>query len=234
MDQLLYSLYTVVFIALAVWSVILFRRSRRIGTLMIVLVMLAMVYENGILALGALIGHGALLEALSWGRFIGYAVFPPLLVIAGVELARHVGVTWAARPAARYGVWVVAFALGAFALFVEVLGRELEPSVLNDVVRYMWVSKGVPPLAVIIMNVLLIVCGFAIWRRTHNAILLLGALFLLAGDGLAAGRYVLGSGIELVFMAVVAAAEAWALGYRAQTAAPAEQPRLRERHAVGD
>lgn len=233
MDQLLYSLYTVLFIVMTGISLRLYLRSRSGGTLMVTLVSLAMVYENGILALGVVIGHGALLETLSWGRFVGYAVFPPLLVIAGVELARRAGVAWAARPLVRYGAWVAAFLLGAFALFVEVIGRELEPRVLNDVVRYMWVSKGVPPLTVIVMNVLLIVCGVAVWRKTHNAILLLGALFLLAGDGLAAGKYVIGSGVEVIFMAALLAAETWVLGYREATSR-ADAPRLREHLAVGD
>jgi hypothetical protein len=230
MDQFLYSLYTVLFVVLAAWTALLWRRSRSVGTLMALLVMLAMIYENGVLVLGVVIGHGPLLETLSWGRFIGYAVFPPLLVIGAVELARRVGVAWADRRAVRIGAWVAAFALAAFALFVEVLGRELEPRVLNDVVRSMWVSKGVPPLGVILMNMLLIVCGVAIWRKTRNAILMVGALFLLVGDGLAAGRYVFGSGIELAFMAFVAAAEAWALGLRSR---PASEPQI-ARHAVGD
>lgn len=234
MDQLLYTLYTLLFVVMTGVSLRLYLRSRSVGTLMVVLVMLAMVYENGILALGVVIGHGPLLEALSWGRFIGYAVFPPLLVIAGVELANRAGVGWAGRRFVRYGAWIVAVALAAFALFVEVIGRELEPRVLNDVVRYMWVSKGVPPLAVIIMNILLIVCGVAVWRKTHNAILLLVALFLFAGDGLAAGKYVIGSGVELIFMAALLAAESWVLGYREAISARVDVPRLRERRAVGN
>ncbi len=224
LDQLLYSVYSIAFIVLAGWSLRLWLRSHSVGTLMVFVVMLAMIYENGILALGVFIGHGSLLEALSWARFVGYAVFPPLLVISGVELAFRAGVDWAQRKEVRRGAWLLALALAAFALFVEVIGRELEPRVLNGVVRYMWVSKGVPPLAVILMNVVLVGCGFFIWRRTHNAILLAGAALLFVGDGLAAGKYVLGSGIELTFMVFLLAAEIWILHYVPQPRAAAEPP----------
>lgn len=233
MDQFLYSAYTIAFIILSVFTARVWMQSRSVGTLMLLLVMLAMIYEDGVLALGVVIGHGPALEALSWLRFIGYAAFPPLLVITGVELARRSGVAWADRRPVRIGSWIVAAALIAFALFVEVIGRELEPRVLNDVVRYMWVSKTVPPLGVIFMNIILIVLGIAIWRKTRYAGLLLSAGFLFIGDGLAAGRYVLGSGIELAFMAALLAIEIWAL-HREQEPTAATSGRRFAPSAAGD
>ncbi|MGQ9910556.1 MAG: hypothetical protein ACUVS2_17145 [Candidatus Flexifilum sp.] len=233
MDQLLYSLYTIAFIVLSAMTARVWLASRSVGTLMLLFVMLAMIYENGVLALGVVIGHGPLLEALSWLRFIGYAAFPPLLVITGLDAARRSGVAWADRRAVRLAAWVVTAALIAFALFVEVIGRELEPRVLNGVVRYMWVSKGVPPLGVILMNLILIGFGFAIWRQTRYAGLLLGAGFLLIGDGIAAGRYVLGSGIELIFMAALLAVEVWVVQHR-QQAQPVSAARQFAPGAAGD
>ncbi|MCS7072666.1 MAG: hypothetical protein NZM00_14260, partial [Anaerolinea sp.] len=70
MDQLLYSLYTIAFIVLSAMTARVWLASRSTGTLMLLIVMLAMIYENGVLALGVVIGHGPLLEALSWLRFI--------------------------------------------------------------------------------------------------------------------------------------------------------------------
>lgn len=228
MDQFLYSVYTVTFIVLTAWSFRVWQQSKSIGTLMMVLVNAAMIYENGILALGVLIGHGALLEALSWGRFIGYAVFPAFLVITGLDLAKRSGAKFAANRNVWMGAWVFVFALIAFALLVEVIGRQLEPRELNGVIRYMWVNKGVPPLGVILMNMSLIGLGVVVWRKAHSPILLLGSTFLLAGDGIAAGRYVLGSGIELCFMVALLAAEIWMLRHYL-----APQARLQTR-AVGD
>ena len=234
MDQLLYTLYTVIFVALSVWAARLWWQSRQIGTLVVLIVMLAMIYENAVLALGVVIGHGSLLEALSWGRFVGYAVIPPLLVVSSAELARRAGVAWAGRREVRIGAWVVALTLAAFALFVEVIGRQIEPRIYNDVVRYMWVSKGVPPLGVILMNLIVIGLGFAIWRKSRYAGLLLAGIFLFFGDGMAAGQYVIGSGIEMAFMVVVVSAEAWALGHFDRRAAPAVLQSRAQTHAVGD
>jgi len=232
MDQVLYSLYTVIFIVLTGWSFRVWRQSKSIGTLMVVLVNAAMIYENGILAVGVLIGHGSLLEALSWGRFIGYAVFPAFLVISALDLAKRSGAQFAARRNVWIGAWVFVFALIAFALLVEVIGRQLEPRELNGVIRYMWANKGVPPLGVILMNISLIGFGVVVWRKAHSPILLLGAIFLLVGDGIAAGRYVLGSGIEMIFMIALLAAEIWMLRHIAADQS-ATQARLQTR-AVGD
>lgn len=221
MDQLLYTAYALIFVALSIWAWQLYLHSRNVGTLMTLVVSAAMVYENGILALGVLIGHSPLLEALSWLRFIGYAVIPPLLVISGLEMASRVGVGWAQRPVVKRGAWLLALALAASALFVEVIGRQLEPRILNDVVRYMWVNKGVPPLAVILMNAALIGFGFAMWRKAHYPLLLLGSVLLFVGDGLAAGKYVIGSGVELAFMVFIIVSEAWVLVHQMPQAQPA-------------
>lgn len=226
MDQFLYTVYTLAFIGLTAWAGKLWLRTRDAGTLTLFIVSGAMIYENGILAAGVVIGHGAALEALSWLRFVGYAVVPPLLVITGLGMAQRTGVAWANRRDVQIAAWLVTLALAAFALFVEVYGRALEPRVLNGVVRYMWVSKSIPPLAVILMNVILIGFGAAIWRRTHNAALFLTAVLLFMGDGAAAGRYVVGSGIEIVFMTLLIIIQAWTLHYQPSAPVRAGDARL--------
>ncbi|MBK8020763.1 MAG: hypothetical protein IPK19_04870 [Chloroflexi bacterium] len=211
MDQFLYSAYTVILIVLTALTARIWLRTRSVGTLMMLLVNAALIYENGVLALGVVIGHGPLLESLSWLRFIGYAAFPPLLVISGLDMARRSGVTWAGDRRVRIGGWVVAAALIVLGLAVEVFGRALEPRVMNGVVRYMWMTKGIPPMAVILMTLMLIGIGLALWRQTRFAGLFVGSLLLLVGNGLAAGKYVLGSGIEMAFMTVLLYCEVWVL-----------------------
>jgi len=213
MDQILYILYTVAFVALSVWAGRLMVQSRHLGTLLVLIVMLAMVYENAVLALGVVIGHGDALFTLTWGRFIGYAVFPPLLIVSTLALAERVGVPWAGQRRTKLAAWAWALGLIAFALLVEVLGRELVPRELNGVVRYMWATKGIPPLAVIFMNLTLIGLSVAIGRRSGYWALLLGCILLFVGNGAAAGLYVLGSSVELLFMGFIVASEAWVLGY---------------------
>lgn len=237
MDQFLYNLYTLMFIGLSIWSVQLWWRTRSIGTLMTAALMIALLYENIVLALGTAIGHGPVLEVLSYGRFIGYAVFPPLLIISAVEMARRVGVRWAMRPAARVVGWVAALALITLALGVEVIGRELGPVVLNDVVRYMWVVKGVPPIAVILMTFVMIGISVAIWRKVGYPWLLIGSIFLLVGAGATAGKYVLGAGVELIFMMFVAYSELWVFKWQHAAHAdtrPFEAPEADYASAIGD
>ncbi|MBK8021289.1 MAG: hypothetical protein IPK19_07590 [Chloroflexi bacterium] len=58
MDQFLYSAYTVILIVLTALTARFWLRTRSVGTLMMLLVNAALIYENGVLALGVVIGHG--------------------------------------------------------------------------------------------------------------------------------------------------------------------------------
>ncbi|MBK8021290.1 MAG: hypothetical protein IPK19_07595 [Chloroflexi bacterium] len=146
-----------------------------------------------------------------------------------MDMARRSGVTWAGDRRVRIGAWVVAAALIVLGLAVEVFGRALEPRVLNGVVRYMWMTKGIPPMAVILMTLMLIGIGLALWRQTRFAGLFVGSLLLLVGNGLAAGKYVLGSGNEMAFMTVLLYCEVWVLHHQPA----AEQIPLEQRFAQG-
>lgn len=212
-DSLLYTVYILVFIVLSAWTGLLTMRSRTIGTAVLSFVNLTMIFENAVLALGGAIGHSDALLALSWGRFIGMATVPPLLIVCAVEIARRTGIGWANRPTVRYGAWAVAVGLSGLGVLMQLRGLDLVPRVLNGVVRYMSATKMAPPIPIIIMSVIVVGVGLHVWRRTGNAALFLGAAIVFVGDALTAGQYALGSGVETLFMVLFVVAESWSLGH---------------------
>ena len=54
-------------------------------------------FDNAILGLGAMIGIGDTILSLNMVRYAFHAVGTPLLMIAGITLARNRSITWALR-----------------------------------------------------------------------------------------------------------------------------------------
>ena len=70
MDQILYMLFTFAYIALLIWGLKgIHAQEVSKWTSVVYLVVMALIYDNGILAIGHWIGEGALLENLNAVRF---------------------------------------------------------------------------------------------------------------------------------------------------------------------
>jgi len=229
MDMLLYALYTLAFAWVTGHAMRIAVRSKNIGSWLLVVVSAAMIFENSVLALGEAFGFGTTLETLSWMRFLGLALFPPLLIITGFEMVHRCGLPWARLTWVRISVGLLTAALMIIGL-IQLGTIQLVPKTVNDVVRYVASPKLPPPIPVIVMSLIIIGFGFAIYRRTGAYLLLVGGIFLLLGDALAAGVYSLGSAVETVFMVVMLVTEMWVVRHTSEfLTAAAEKDNL---HAV--
>ncbi|GAB3477086.1 hypothetical protein [Nocardiopsis coralliicola] len=137
-----------------------------------------LVYDNGIVALGAAIGEGALLEGLNYPRFVVHALFTPLLVITAVGLARRSGAPWAQGRGVHAAFCAVAAALVAYGIGFEVAGLELVPQTEGDALRYSG-AEAAPPVPAAAAILIVIGVGLALVRRGGLA-LLLGAAAMFA------------------------------------------------------
>src|SRR5690625_1809936 len=88
MYTLLYLLAALILAGLAVPLARLLGAGFSAGLLGALIVTLGLVYDNGILAAGSLIGEGPLLENLNWARYVIHAFGTPLLFIYALHAAR--------------------------------------------------------------------------------------------------------------------------------------------------
>ncbi|MCL2807520.1 MAG: hypothetical protein FWD27_05070 [Coriobacteriia bacterium] len=187
MATFMYIVCAVAQAILAVIAIRLYMKDRAIGTLMLVLPIAAVVWDNTIVALGATIGEGSLLMALSWPRYIGHALFTPAWIVAGVSFAQRSGAQWLNTKAVNVGQWVlyaVCVVLG-FLRSVVFLNMEL---VAEGGLLYYRNASGFPgpPFGSVIMLFVVLACAVIVWRKIKSPWMFLGSLFMLISVGVPA------------------------------------------------
>jgi hypothetical protein len=225
MSQPLYGLYTLLYLPLLVWGVWLYRRNRRIGTLLIVLVSIGTMYDNLILFLGRYIGQGGLLLGLNWLRFASQQALLPLLIVSAVEQARIGGLRWAQDWRWRSGqgvirnrvlrwAWIGTIATIALGFATRIYGLKLGLAELDGVTRYMAVSSPLPPVSSFITVIVVGVIGAFLWRERGWPWLLLACALEALAEGAvrdAALRGLTGNLTEILFTLALLATDAWLL-----------------------
>jgi len=181
MHTLAFVFFALAQATLAIIAIRLFRRRPTLSALMLILPVAGVVWDNTIMALGATIGDGPLLVALSWPRFIGHAMLTPAWIVAAIGMVGRTGASWANSRFAAVGQWV----LYGFAALAGVLRYVvfLQMSPVWDGGMFYYTNTGTfpgPPVGSITMLLVVLACGFIIWRRTRAPWMLLGALFMLA------------------------------------------------------
>lgn len=169
-----FLLYALAHIALFGWALRLFLQHRHPATVPLLIVLFGLIYDNAVLASGAWIGHGEILDRLSVPRFFMHAFGTPLLMLSALGLVRRSGADWARRGVVAGGL--VAFTLAMIAVGVEadLLRLDLVAKEQAGVISYGNASTAGPPIAPVATIVVLIAAGMVVWRRN-------GGLWLLAG-----------------------------------------------------
>lgn len=155
-----------------------------LSSLMLILPIAGVVWDNTIMALGARIGDGPLLVGLSWPRFIGHAVLTPAWIIAAIGFAQRATSPAGPRrasPTKRTLAW----ALFAFAVLAGVLRYVvfLEMAPVFDGGMFYYTNAGTfpgPPIGSITMLFVALIASTFVWRRARIPWMLLGSLFMLA------------------------------------------------------
>jgi hypothetical protein len=211
MSIILYTVYTLICLLLIARGIVVWRRTRRMGTIFIILVTLGVGYDNLILSLGNTLGTGPLLLGLSVARFILHQLILPWIIYAGFQQAKVAGHPWANRPATK---WLSL----AFVLVVTLLGvltrlatLKLEPEVMDGVTRYVAVGTVGPPLVSILSIGFVGVVGLLLWRRNGWPWEFLATVLVFVGEGIPVEwvRRGLGSAFELLFLAIMLATDWW-------------------------
>lgn len=180
-------MYTAIYVAcaigqaiLAVLAIRLFIKRRSAGALTLALPIAAVVWDNTIVALGATIGDGPFLVALSWPRFIGHAIFTPIWIITAVSFAKRAGAKHLYAKAVSIGQWALYAICVALGFLRSVIYLEMVPATEGGLFYYRnGGSFPGPPFGSIIMLMVVIVCALTVWRCVKSPWMLLGSLFML-------------------------------------------------------
>jgi hypothetical protein len=204
MAEYFYILYTIFYIILLVYGVFVYRQTRRLTSILIMLNAIGLLWENGVIASGRFIGEGSLLQVLNMGRYcLHYALVPPL-AWALLEQVRLAGHAWAGTKLARgltiaavLGMMVFGFGASAPGLFPR-----LTPETLDGVLRYTAPNLASTPIAIFVMSVAL-AAGLVLWMKNKWPWLFLAALLAFAVDGGLRNfellNLVAGNGAEVLF-----------------------------------
>jgi hypothetical protein len=194
-----------------VWGIAVWRQTRRIGTLLVILVILGVGYDNLILALGNSIGAGPLLHGLSVPRFVLHQLILPWLIYAAYEQARLAGHAWANRKASGWIALAATLVVLVLGVLTRLFGLRLEPEVMDGVTRYVALDTVGPPLVSILSISFVGVVGFFLWRRNRWPWEFLATLLVLIGEGIPVEwlRRGVGSAVELLFLFVMLATDRW-------------------------
>lgn len=164
----------------------------------------ALVWDNGVIALGSTLGTGPLLETLSVPRFVLHALLTPWLVLWSLAATRQAGLR-RARQRWAYGV-----AVGLTAVLIvagvlhDVLGLSFEAEQWAGTVRYVNAAASpVGPLPAIVSGLVVLAAGVALWWRVAFPWLALAALVMAVVSGAAAQVPLLGNAGEVLLNAGV-------------------------------
>lgn len=180
MDTIIYFTLAIAFLILFSWGVILANRQGwwRLENV-ILLVMLALIYDNGILGLGKFIGEGELLESLNLARYWLHALITPLLVLFGWRSLVNADIDWAKTKVVKWGAFLLTLGLIIYDLVAEVWGISLSPAINNGVLSYKVVSEGESlPIMIIGVSAILFITSLIVWIKQKWPWYFFGILFM--------------------------------------------------------
>jgi hypothetical protein len=208
MKTVLYLFFILCHIALTVQGIRLYRRSPSVAAFIVLLPIMALIYDNGIVALGSLIGEGSLLKTLTIPRFIGHAFLTPIWIIPSIAFARRSGAERLEKRAWQIGAWALYFAMLLLGIVDALVLLDLAPE-WDGSVFYYTNHGGLPgpPVPAIMMVLVTLVAGGVVLRNLKWPWMLLGAFFMLVAAGIPArvvGFFVSNAGEVVLGSALIA------------------------------
>ncbi|MEV0898468.1 hypothetical protein [Actinoplanes sp. NPDC049802] len=181
--------------------VIALRRRRPDWALtLLILVLIGLIWDNTVIAIGATVGEGATLETLSFPRYAAHGVLVPLLIMVGVGLARRHGVRFFTGRATPAVFGAVTIALIAVGIRIDIVALDLEPTRYAGTLRYTNAAAHGPPIPAVATIVILIAIGAALLAYSRRPWLLTGAIAMFAAAAAAVTAFWIGNVGELLLI----------------------------------
>ena len=184
MDTFLYILFAFLYAGLLVLMLQSIKRSG-VGILsnVLILVIIPLIYDNGILGIGKWIGKGDILESMSAARFIMHAIFTPLLILFSLDVLRRAGIEWSKKTAAL----LITAAYTLIALLIELItvvwDLSLKAEKSYGVLSYTAAnSPDGPPIMILMVTLALLISSILLWKRTGWYWMFIGVALMLIGS----------------------------------------------------
>lgn len=181
MDTILYFVFAAAYILLLGWAL----AKQRSWNFMsfIYLVLLGLIYDNGMVAIGKFIGEGPLLENLNLLRFWSHAFLTPTLVLFSWGALNHAGIRWAKKKVVFAAAIIYTLALIGLEIALETWGLEVMPEQQYGVLRYVSAEPASgPPIMVLLVSVVLIAAGILLWKKVGWKWMLIGSVIMTIGS----------------------------------------------------
>lgn len=216
-----YTTYAAAHVALTVLALRQASRARTWTIVVVLVLSTTLAYDNVMLVMGASIGEGDLLLALSRPRFVIHALVTPVSIAVVVDQAGRLGVAWARGARARLMTWGLVAAMVALGV-ADLLGLDLVAERGLGLLHYTSAEPSVPIPAVVSV-VAMIVAGWSVRRSTGWSALFTLGIVAFVGSAVPPidGMLLLGNLVEVAFVAALLLAE-----QRATAPAPTFAPHL--------
>ncbi|MFD2658280.1 hypothetical protein [Gracilibacillus thailandensis] len=178
MDTFFYTFFVLAYIILIIWT---FKSSQKELTYrsFFYLVIIGLLYDNLVLALGRFIGTGDLLEMLNLGRYWIHALVTPTLVLFSYGVLKLTDINWMKSNIAKWFFVFVAILLSVIEIMMGVIQLKLKPVWDNDVLQYVSSSSSShPPYMIIGVTCVLLVAGFILYKKTTWKWMLIGTVIM--------------------------------------------------------
>ena len=161
-----------------------------------------MFYDNLVQGIGNWFIDASWYEAANVPRFVLHSAVLPFLTLFALSIMRAAGVRLAINPVfTGFCVLFTAVALG-WGLYHEVYMLELGPKSAMGVMK-MGSLSGLPPIATILTNILVLPMAAAVWKVSGWKWFFLGALFIFLLNGATGAQpwgFLVGNFAEVVFV----------------------------------
>lgn len=186
MDTAIFFFFTLAYAVLLIWGIWSANRNRWLKkTNMLLLVILGLIYDNGLLAVGRFIGEGSMLEVLNYLRYWFHALLTPLLALFSWDALQRANVRWSGKKSVAFFAWGFTVLLMAIEFWFGVYGLELVPEWQYGVLSYTRaVPSGGPPVMVLLLSAALLFVSIIIWIKEKWPWLFIGTLLMIIGSSI--------------------------------------------------
>ena len=164
MDPYIFGFFTIAYVVILLWGL---KKHAKTASAVLFFVILALIYDNFVLAIGHLIGEGSLLENLSIGRFWLHAIFTPTLILFSYFVLREANSDLVKKSYVKIGFFGFFIVAVIVQFIMELADLQLEIQEEYGVVSYSSteVASGPPPMILLVIVALFIAAVWLAWKR---------------------------------------------------------------------